>query len=219
MTYFLKPVFVFLVLTSSIAFAANDAAAEERCESKGYCISLAAVAEAQGLEFLGIKENASPGEALAKIYSFAMGLIGLASLVMLTFAGVWYATAGDSQERTKQAVQYMQNAVFGLVLALLSYLILFTINPDLVSPLKLNLTKIQPIGEGITPIYNLKNGYTAKDCVAAGGTPTDAEGKFVCLSKDALARQKISWDAQRCKDAGGEIITTSLGTYCSKQFK
>ena len=96
----------------------------------------------RGLEFLGVDKNTSPGELFEKMFFFGLGLVGLAALIVLVFGGMMYLTAGDSADQTKRARGYMSNAVFGLVLAFLSWLILFTINPDIVQVLDLNLKDI-----------------------------------------------------------------------------
>lgn len=95
------------------------------------------------IEFLGITENTPIGEIFGNLFFFGLGMVGLATLAMLVVGGVMYLTAADSQDQTKRARGYMSNAVFGLVLAFLSWLILNTINPDLVKGLLLNPTRIR----------------------------------------------------------------------------
>lgn len=96
----------------------------------------------RGLEFLGVGQSTSPGELFERLFFFGLGLVGLAALIVLVFGGIMYLTAGDSADQTKRARGYMYNAIFGLALAFLSWLILFTINPDIVQVLDLNLKDI-----------------------------------------------------------------------------
>ncbi len=96
----------------------------------------------RGLEFLGITDKSTPGELFEKLFFFGLGLVGLAALIVLVFGGMMYLTASDSADQTKRARGYISNAIFGLVLAFLSWLILFTINPDIVQILNLNLKDI-----------------------------------------------------------------------------
>lgn len=125
-------------------------ASAEPCRGEGYCASLtqqASIGQAQtgtGLQqFLGLNKDAEIGDVLAGIYRFALGLVGLSALIMVVFGGIFYMSAGDSQQRVKQGQEYIKNALWGLVLALLSYLILWTINPDLVKKLRLPLVEIR----------------------------------------------------------------------------
>jgi len=70
---------------------------------------------------------------IKKANVFGLGLVAISALVVLVAAGVWYMSAGDNAGRAGEAKKWMGNAIFGLVLALLSWLILYTINPDLVT--------------------------------------------------------------------------------------
>lgn len=92
-----------------------------------------------GLEFLGLSPDAPIGEILSKIYVFGVGLVALSALVMFTIGGVRYMLSGDRDPT--EAKTWMKNAFWGLALALVSWLILYTINPDLVKTLVL-----QPLG-------------------------------------------------------------------------
>ena len=112
-----------------------------RSERGGYCAKVAAIAQAQGLE--NIISGTDVGDLVPGIYRFGLGLVGISALVALIVGGVMYMTAGGSQDQTKRARVWLGNAVFGLVLALLSYLILNTINPDLVRRLDLKLEPIR----------------------------------------------------------------------------
>ena len=60
------------------------------------------------------------------------------------YAGFLWLTAGGNSGSTKKAQDVIQNAIMGLVLTLGSYLILYTINPDLV---KLNPFTINKVAE------------------------------------------------------------------------
>lgn len=95
------------------------------------------------LNFLGLSGEVSPGPLFERLFFFGLGLVGLATLIMLVVGGMMYLTAGDSQDQTKRARGYMTNAIYGLVLAFISWLILYTINPDLVKGLLLNPPKIR----------------------------------------------------------------------------
>lgn len=148
--------FIFIFTLLSVAFTGLSAPAQNLCKSGagGYCVNLAAVT-VPGLEFL----EGTPGDAgglIARLFVFGLSLVGISALIMFVFAGVVYMTAGDSQSRVNQARSMMGNAVFGLVLALISYLILYTINPDIVTRGFPNPAKIKA-GPPITlPIGGLR---------------------------------------------------------------
>lgn len=101
------------------------------------------MAQAQMLEELfNINSIKEPGDIIPVFYKFGLGVVGLSALGALIVGGVMYMTAGGSQDRAKRGRAWLGNGVFGLVLALLSYLILNTINPGLLKRLDLKLDNI-----------------------------------------------------------------------------
>ena len=73
------------------------------------------------------------GKYIKAIYNYAIGIVGILAAVVLMFGGVIWLTAGGSQEKVKEAKAWIGASISGLVLVLCSYMILNTINPDLVS--------------------------------------------------------------------------------------
>ena len=150
----MKQLFVLFFLILSVTFLASPmrATAFSQCHSerKGYCIKLDPTDLGQnashhvsprffalafpGLEFLegyGISFDSDIGDILTGLYRFGVAIAGVSALVMFTYGGMRYLTAGDSPSGVGVAKKAMQNAIFGLALVVLSYLILYLINPDL----------------------------------------------------------------------------------------
>ena len=141
----LLTIFLFALLLS-VVITPFFAVAQSSCTSErgGYCVAAEEITQKQderllelaqakfpGLEFLtNIDIKSSIGDILAEIYRFSISLVGLAAMGMIMYGGVMYLTAGDNGGRVGKAKTIMGNAVFGLVLALISWLILNTINPD-----------------------------------------------------------------------------------------
>ena len=97
------------------------------------------------LEIPKYKENQA-GQSLVDFlqwaFVFAIAAAGILALLMIMIAGFQYITAAGSEARAGAAKSRIQNAIIGLILALCSYLILNTINPDLV---KIKLPTLTPI--------------------------------------------------------------------------
>ncbi len=178
---FLLPFIIFFgIVLSSFVHAQNFAQQPCYSDRGGYCIKIVAPKISPGredagfaivgLEFLG--ESANLGDLLANIYYFLLGLVGVSALVMFVWGGIEYMLAGDKDPG--KAKERMKNAVYGLVLALTSYLILYTINPDLVSRLDINL-------DPITPQQRDDGGPTAGLGCATNGDEDCASG-FKCIS-------------------------------------
>ncbi len=81
----------------------------------------------------------SPSSFLDNLYVWMLGIVGLASLFALVWGGVLYIFSG-AIESTAEAKKWMTNAFWGLLIAGASYLILRTINPELVK--KFNIESI-----------------------------------------------------------------------------
>lgn len=88
-----------------------------------------------GLDFLNLPANFEIGDLLARLYIFGVGVVAVLAVIMLVIGGVQYMVAGDKDPGP--AKERIKNAIWGLILALTSYLILYTINPDLVKKVKL----------------------------------------------------------------------------------
>jgi hypothetical protein len=73
------------------------------------------------------------GQYVAGIYKYAIGVVGIVAAIMLMVGGVRWLTAGGNASAVTDAQSYITGSLTGLVLALLSYTILYTINPALVS--------------------------------------------------------------------------------------
>ena len=78
------------------------------------------------------------------MFIFIVSAAGILALLMIMIGGFQYITAAGNESRAGQAKSRIQNAIIGLILALCSYLILNTINPDLVNPSLPGLTQLNP---------------------------------------------------------------------------
>ncbi|MBI2454070.1 MAG: hypothetical protein HYV54_00640 [Parcubacteria group bacterium] len=85
-------------------------------------------------EISGIKptDNFGPGNWVNYFFVFGLGVVGLAILGTVIYAGILYLTAGDNSGKVTEAKDRLWGAVIGLVILMGSYIILRTINPQLV---------------------------------------------------------------------------------------
>lgn len=68
---------------------------------------------------------------LAAVFSFGIAIAAALAVVMIAFGGIQYMTT-DAWTKKEEGKERINNALLGLALALISYLILYTINPSLV---------------------------------------------------------------------------------------
>ena len=154
--------FFILISLSFLAAPIHAAAPFSECHSerKGYCVRLtpptsqsaqrgrssslllAAASDIPfpGLEFLktfGVTFGSSIGQILSAVYNFGVGIAGLSALVMLSYAGMLYMVGGAAPSALSESKRRLGNALIGLALIAVSYLLLYTINPDFTHTLKI----------------------------------------------------------------------------------
>ncbi len=78
------------------------------------------------------------------VYTYAVGLAGLLAAVMFMVGGFQYLTAGGDASRVGAAKKRITDAVIGLALVLGSFVILDTINPDLIAVQSIRIQTVPP---------------------------------------------------------------------------
>lgn len=73
------------------------------------------------------------GSMMENIYSFSITVIGIIIFIRFLYGGFLYLTAAANPSGTSRAKGVLQNAIIGAVILFSAYLILYVINPDLVS--------------------------------------------------------------------------------------
>jgi len=86
------------------------------------------------------------GLYIMEIYKYLIGIVGILATVVMMIGGVIWISAGGNASRVGEAKAWIGGALMGLVLALSSYTILNTIDPDLVSIQKINIAPIEAMG-------------------------------------------------------------------------
>ncbi|MDO8579632.1 MAG: hypothetical protein Q7R72_02045 [bacterium] len=105
----------------------------------------------------------NPVSVIKNIYGISIGIGAMLAIVMIIWAGIEYATT-EAITGKSDAKEKWQGAVFGLVLLLASYIILRTINVDLVN---INLDLGTPKSGGEVDVNALSNIVKAANETAA----------------------------------------------------
>ncbi|MEK7506177.1 MAG: pilin [Patescibacteria group bacterium] len=134
-------IFILLVLGVVIFFAAGHSsfAADPGADKK--IVNVDFPCPDKGFNLGDCQPNDSIPNYLNNIYRFAVGIAGLLALGMIVAGGVYYTVSAGSSDKQKDAKDMITSAVLGVGLLLGSYLILKTINPQIVT-LDLNFTNI-----------------------------------------------------------------------------
>ncbi len=79
-----------------------------------------------------LEKNVTLEQYLTWAFRFVLALAGFLAVMMIVIGGVEYIISGASESMRGEAKKRIENAIWGLVMALVSYLVLYTINPSLV---------------------------------------------------------------------------------------
>ncbi len=95
-------------------------------------------------------KSASPADYLENIFYFMIGTAGVLAVLVFAIGGIQFMVSGATPSAKKEGQEKMTAAIFGLILALGTWLILNTINPDLVKKFDLKLDTVTVTGSGGT---------------------------------------------------------------------
>ena len=130
-----------------------------------------------------IKETANIGVYLEGIFKLGIGIASVLAVLMITIGGLQYMTS-DKVQLITDAKTTIVSALWGLVLVLASFLLLQTINPNLVN-FSLNLKDVVPVEP---------QPGTTKTCWCWEG---DSVGK--CLAKDPGVKGYVATTVPKSK--------------------
>lgn len=90
-------------------------------------------------------DNMTIGMWISLFYTFFCGVVGILAAVNIIWGGYKYITSFGNASRMSDAKDTIYSALFGIVLAVGAYIILYTINPNLVKFESLNIKSISTI--------------------------------------------------------------------------
>ena len=170
------------------------------------------------------------GKYIKAIYTYAIGIVGIFSTVVIIYGGLLWAMAGGNNSKVDAAKGYIGSALTGLVLALVSYTLLYMINPALVELKPIVLTKVVPTITCCDPQTGAKNA-TAKpntkpiQYICPTGTQTCAKeqtcakistgGDYECISNIKSGCCRCDYGVTHtCKDGNTFITNQSCKDHC-----
>ena len=115
------------------------------------------------------------------IYIFGLSLIGIAALGVLVYGGFMYMMS-DTVVSKEDAKKYIWAAITGLILGLSAYLILNTINSDLVSLTPPELNDLSESKEPVKPTDCTDDASACTRCEVCVPSGIE-EGKKICSNK------------------------------------
>ena len=114
-----------------VLFNIETVKAESPSPSGGFTYTLLQPLPVEG-GYLKDNKNVTLKDYLTWVFRFVLALAGFLAVMMIVIGGVEYIISGASEAMRGEAKKRIENAIWGLVMALVSYLVLYTINPSLV---------------------------------------------------------------------------------------
>ncbi|KKU85150.1 MAG: hypothetical protein UY12_C0009G0014 [Parcubacteria group bacterium GW2011_GWA2_47_8b] len=148
----------------------------------------------------GPSQIANPAQYIRTVYQFSLGFGGLAAMGIIVFAAIKRIVSAGNVAQVGDANDMIKQAVIGLVLLFSAFLILYTINPNLVS-LKLETLEgivLDPVaGESFLNKINALNALAIQSNKAAGTAAAlqvaaNQVQAYKCLHYDELGLSKTS---------------------------
>ncbi len=109
-------------------------------------------------------------EYISGVYKYLLAIVGIVAGIVLTLGGVQYLMAGGNQSAIGEAKKRIGNALIGLVIALGSYVILYTINPQLVSFKSIRVEVVRPQPLQYQLVTTIDEGEGDLDEPSSGGS-------------------------------------------------
>ncbi len=125
---------------------------------------------------------------LEDIYRFAFWTVGIAVVFMLTIGGFMYLTSAGNTSRMESAKTVIFDAILGLVLALVAWLFLYVVNPDLVNVRlpSASITPLTPQAPVTTTTVSGGSTQTLAQQLRAGSPGVTISGSGSCSSASGV---------------------------------
>jgi hypothetical protein len=113
------------------------------------------------------------GEYIAAIYKYGVVVTTILAIVIIINAGLKWVLSAGSSDKISEAQKQIAGAIIGIVIALSSYVLLYTINPNLVNfkNLTIKFVKEVPIENALTELMGGDDANTNTPIPFGDGTP------------------------------------------------
>jgi hypothetical protein len=174
------------------------------------------------------------GEYIAILYKYGVAVAAVLAVLMIMVGGLVWLMSGGSPDKVGKGKEFITSALTGLMLALFSFMILYTVNPKLVNLSPITYQRPQD------PIFDFGVGVTAeaKGGDGAGGAGNYEPGQVVSgrtdmtgLSQTAIdgintyashgCDKSSGWrqDGSGSRHQSGRSVDFSLTADCSKYIR
>jgi len=146
---------------------------------------------------------------VVNFYKLGLALVGISAMLMIMIGGYMYATSAGNNAAMEKAKGVITDAIVGLILALMAWLILFIINPDLVNITKITTSSSCTGGSGspVTTTTTNPDGSKKQTEVCPGGNGTPPNCSPGATSGNCHGIPTQAGIAKTCGDASPELTS------------
>ena len=194
-----SPSLLYAVEDTPIPLDANSPAVSNNQSADGYTYKTLV-----NIPGLGDEVTIAPGSLavyLQTIFNYVIGAAIALAVVMIIYGGVVYATT-DAAGKKEEGKTIVTDALYGLALALGSYLILNTINPELLN-FDLDVGKLNRVSVATGTVVAVDRLLVQAESSIANGGPVNVGS--ITVGSGGCAPASIQASAQR----GGYNLTTA----------
>jgi len=119
-----------------------------------------------------VTTSTSPGAFVSGFYQFALMIGGVLAFGAIVYGGILYAASAGNPGKQSEGREWITSALLGLLLLAGAYLILYTINPNLVN---LNLPSLQAVS-----VAGTSQGACSSMSCPTGSSPVNVAGACDC---------------------------------------
>jgi hypothetical protein len=153
----------------------------------------------------------NPARYIARLYQFGLMIVGFIALGAIIYGAALYTLSAGNMASKEEGKSWMLNAIYGILLLLGAYLILYTINPSLVN---LANPTVEPINlDTLLP----PSTYQAASTTQTSNSPTESSGQ---LSDGCLVSQSTGGMFGADTTINGQQVsslsTSNGGMECTK---
>ena len=155
------------------------------------------------------------GQLISQIFTWSLSILGIAVFVMFFYSGFMWLTAAGNTTKIGEAKTHMTNAVFGAILLLSSYLILYTINPDFVK----NTVNLPGLGKSGTSTGGGENNpppppYTGPQPASLLSDIQAERVKYGATMNGIELGKLLNSVAWKNRDSGWGLSSKNFGNFC-----
>lgn len=174
------------------------------------------VSESGGKKYVDIPYLA---QYIKGIYTYVLGAVALLAIAMIIWGGIKWVSAAGNTEMVSSAKTNITNAVIGLILAFGSYVILSTINPDLINLKSLQIALVERQLVDVTSY--LSGGKDAQSTLREVGIMPlpNLQPSKLTIPRDSCPGRTSGKNRLCCRSTGKCLDDTIIDQYLAEQAR